>query len=150
MVIPGQAGRDSGPRLVLPELGDIADDAFIDNHCFSYGGERDVGGQRSIEVDFRPAERVTQPDIEGSLFFDPVSFLIERGEIRLTKPSPQLLLMLKTVTVETRYGEIAPGIPIMVSYSAVSVPPESDRAKGWTASMTDWRLLAVKWLSGRP
>jgi hypothetical protein len=46
-------GRKSG-GVMLPELADIADTAFTNNHCFWYAGQERFGSDSVVRVDFEP------------------------------------------------------------------------------------------------
>jgi len=136
--------------LMLPELGDFADDAFIANHCFAYGGVERAGGAPDIRIDFAPADKIKQPDIAGSVDLDSATFQIRSAQIVLTKLSPSLRRAMSDVTVESRYSELAPGIPMMSAYSSTTTFSDSLRALGVAATLTTQRILDVQWLKGKP
>lgn len=60
-------GKVSGVKL--PELADIADTAFTNNHCFSYAGQTRFGADSVVRVDFEPVSWLAKYiDFEGSLY----------------------------------------------------------------------------------
>jgi len=137
--------------LMLPELGDFADDAFIANHCFGYGGLETLDGQTLLRVDFSPADRIRQPDIAGAVYLDTASFQIRRAQITLTKPTSKMLENMTGVTIVDHYTDIAPGIPILSSYTSVQGLAGTMYQFGWGTSMTEERMIGtVQWIGARP
>lgn len=52
-----------------PDARVLLSDAFLDDHCFRLGSGG-VGDTGLIGLEFRPARRVSRPDIEGTLWLD--------------------------------------------------------------------------------
>jgi hypothetical protein len=95
----------------LPTLTDLADRAFLENHCFKYSGVVDQDGKRVHRIDFLPDSLLIAPDVEGSIFMDSASYKITRAEFRLTRGGsikPAILGM----EVTTLYREILPNVAL--------------------------------------
>jgi len=150
MVVMQHDGSGIGEVLILPELGDFADKAFIDNHCFGYGGIEHLEGLPLVRIDFAPADKIKEPDIAGSVYLDSATFQIRRAELALTKPSSWLRQTLTSVAVQTHYTELAPGIPMLSSYASVAGLSDEQQRQGWARSMTTQSILDVQWLKGKP
>src|SRR4051812_22374576 len=55
--------------MAIPELPDLADTAFLNNHCLRYSGKAFVLGDSVIRVDYEPVPWLTKEvDIFGTLF----------------------------------------------------------------------------------
>ena len=95
----------------LPTLTDLADRAFLSNHCFKYSGVVDQDGKRAHRIDFLPDSLLIAPDVEGSIFMDSATYKIIRAEFRLTRGGtvkPAILGM----EVTTLYREILPNVAL--------------------------------------
>jgi hypothetical protein len=95
----------------LPTLTDLADRAFLTNHCFKYAGVVDQEGKRAHRIDFLPDSLLIAPDVEGSIFMDSATYKIVRAEFRLTRGGtvkPAILGM----EVTTLYREILPNVAL--------------------------------------
>jgi hypothetical protein len=68
--------------MYLPTFADLGDSAFDAAHCFAYMGTE----QHEIRIDFRPADRITVPDVSGSVYLDTARYLVRRAVFHLTKP----------------------------------------------------------------
>jgi hypothetical protein len=98
-------------QVKLPTLPDLADSVFDANHCFRLVGLDTLEGEIYVRVDFRPDERLVEPDADGSAYLDPVSYLIQYLKIRLTHPD-RAVADLVSLTAKVRFREIAPSIVI--------------------------------------
>src|SRR5262249_39914331 len=58
----------------LPELADFANESFLTNHCFDYGGTEAIDGDTLLRVDFVPAPAIHSPDVAGSIYLDQKTF----------------------------------------------------------------------------
>jgi hypothetical protein len=94
--------------MYLPTFGDLADPAFDAAHCFAYMGER----KGEIRIDFRPAERIVQPDVAGSVYLDATRYIVRRADFHLTKPR-KLDPPVAGFDVQTTFQEIVPAVPIL-------------------------------------
>jgi hypothetical protein len=94
--------------MYLPTFGDLGDSAFDAAHCFAYMGQK----KGEIRIDFRPADRIAAPDVEGSIFLDASKYILRRAIFRLTKPK----LVSSSViglTITTTFDEAMPLVPIL-------------------------------------
>jgi hypothetical protein len=98
-------------EVKLPTLPDLADSAFVANHCFRLVGLDTLEGEVYVRVDFRPDERLVEPDADGSAYLDPITYLIQYLTIRLTHPD-RAIVELVNLTAKVRFREIAPSIVI--------------------------------------
>lgn len=101
-------------KMIVPQLVDFADDAFMDNHCFRYAGLSNIDGARRIQLDFEPIKGMRTPDVRGSMYLDTASYALTRTTLLADVPSP----MHPTeetleVTVDTWFREILPALPII-------------------------------------
>jgi hypothetical protein len=117
---PGELiGWGTGPQgdrarvMQLPSLPDLADSAFIANHCFAFGGMVDRDGRRFLRVSFRAAEDLRTPDIDGDADLDPDSYQLRTVAVHLTRPDramPGLASASATIQLTELYSNlIVPG-----------------------------------------
>jgi hypothetical protein len=102
----------------LPELPDIADSAFINNHCFRYAGRALVGADSVIRVEFEPVPWLDREyDIMGTLYLKLDGYQMVGSFTRLNRLRPQgYRAGLEEYFVESRFREIVPGIPLLDWY----------------------------------
>lgn len=134
----------------LPTLASFADDAFLANHCFYNGGLETVDGTELLRVDFVTASRIREPDVDGSMYLDPVNFQIRRALLRLSKV-PAGVRGLAGLQATTLFGEILPSVPVIAAVSSVNQFDTKGRpTDGAVRAFEDQRLIAVTFLKGRP
>lgn len=139
-----------GLMLNLPTLASFADDAFLANHCFYNGGLEVVDGVDLLRVDFVAASRIRDPDVDGSMYLDPVNFQIRRSLLHLSK-LPRGVAGLTGVDATTLFGEILPSVPVIAAVSSVNHLETGGRhPTGPVRAFEDQRLVAVTFLKGRP
>ena len=102
-----------------------------------------------MRVDFTPADKIGDPDVSDRCI-SILRRLIRRAEISLTKLSFGLRAAMSGITVDTRYSEVAPGIPIMSAFVSVAQSSEAQRRSGWATTTTSQVVINVQWLKGRP
>jgi hypothetical protein len=96
--------------LRIPEIVHFASDEFVRNHCF-WGPWSDVVGSDSlIRIDFGAADKLDDPDVDGSVWLDRQTLVLRRTELRLTK-IPREVRGIADVTVTTIFDEVLPGAP---------------------------------------
>lgn len=100
--------------MYLPAFRDLADPGFLKVHCFSSGGTEAAGGNRVLRIDFRPADTITVPDVEGSIYLDSARLIVRRAVFRMTKPEAAPVPVLG-LTVTATYREVVPLIPVVDS-----------------------------------
>jgi Carboxypeptidase regulatory-like domain len=103
----------------LPTLSDFASDEFVQNHCFRYGGETETPDGPAVRIDFRAADRLSSPDVNGTILLDAKSFQIRRAELRLSK-IPSALKKVAEVNVTTLFREVEPSVIVFSEVHGVS------------------------------
>ena len=106
-------------QLNIPGLRDLADTAFHRSHCFTYGGLETIADTEYVRVDFRVASSLHDPDIDGSAYLDPESYLLRRAVVRLTHPG-KVNRAMKELEVTSWFHEIAPAVVILADLTAVT------------------------------
>lgn len=117
----------SGPWKVMAthlirttELSDLGNATFIANHCFTLAGTDTLGGQPLVRIDFEPATKITTADMAGSAYLDPETFQVRYTITSITRPEHSELADLQSIISFTRFGSIAPGVPLQDSLSVVT------------------------------
>ena len=103
----------------LPTLSDFASDDFVKNHCFRYGGEEQTPEGGAVRIDFRAAERLKSPDVNGTILLDAKSYQIRRAELRLSHV-PTALHKVAAVDVTTLFREVEPSVLVFSEVHGVS------------------------------
>ena len=106
----------------LPALAELADSAFVHNHCFRLAGRDTMGGEVFVRVDFEPAVRLRPSDVAGAAYLELGSYQLRYTRVRLTRPERALPGVLGLV-VTTRFREIVPGIVLHDRVRAVTTLP---------------------------
>ncbi|HET9387434.1 MAG TPA: carboxypeptidase regulatory-like domain-containing protein [Gemmatimonadales bacterium] len=129
------------------ELEDLGNETFIANHCFRLAGLDTLGGTALVRIDFEPAQRIRTADMAGSAFLHPDTYELRYTITSLTRPERSALADVRSLTFQTRFRNIAPGVPLQDSLTAVTTyrygPPR--RAKIETQ-----RTLDVRFRRGPP
>jgi hypothetical protein len=114
-VIRRGEGVDAGEWVVaLPELPDIADTAFTNNHCFRYAGQTHFGSDSVIAVEFEPVPRLSDADIEGTLYLRVDTYQLVGSVTALNRIPPRFRRSgLREYHVRARFGEIVSGVPVL-------------------------------------
>lgn len=113
--------RTAARILKLPTLSDLADSAFLSNHCFSFGGASQRGQDRIVRFEFRPADTLRMADIEGDVELDARTYQVRRATIKLTRAGramPGLLSAADTMT----FSELFPNIVVPRRVEGTLVP----------------------------
>jgi len=149
LVIGG--GRRAGPVMMnIPTLVNFADKSFLENHCFHNGGLETVDNIELLRVDFVAASRIKEPDVDGSMYLDPVTFQIRRSALRLTKIPAGLAGLVETEAV-TIFGEVLPSIPVVADIASVNrFRANPNRPQAEASANERQRLLRVQFTKGMP
>jgi hypothetical protein len=126
----------------IPELPDIADTAFTNNHCFRYAGRALVGTDSVIRVEFEPVPWLDREfDLYGTLYLRVDGYQMVGSFTRLNRLRPEgYRAGYQEYFVEARFKEIVPGIPITDSWELVN-------RHGTRPSVVQRsRVIGVKWL----
>jgi hypothetical protein len=142
--------RSASLMMNIPTLVNFADKAFLENHCFYNGGLENVDGVELLRVDFIASARIKDPDVDGSMYLDPVSFQIQRSVLRLSKIPAGIAGLAETEAV-TRFGEVLPSIPVIADISSVNRFQTTGNNPLTEASANErQRLLKVQFVKGIP
>ena len=103
----------------LPTLSDFASDEFVKNHCFRYGGEENTPDGDAVRIEFRAAQKLTSPDVNGTILLDAKSYQIRQAELRLS-PVPSALRRVAAVDVTTLFREVEPSVLVFSEVHGVN------------------------------
>ena len=102
------------------DLEDLGNEDFIANHCFHLAGRDTIGGETLVRIDFEPAIRIGAADMAGAVFLDPTTYEMRYTLTTLTEPYRSPLTDVKSMAFRTRFKNIAPGVPLQDSLTAVT------------------------------
>jgi len=155
---PGRVvGWGVGPRgtrtraIQLPSLPDLADSAFIANHCFGFGGtvERD-DGRRLLRVTFRASEDLRSSDVDGHADLDPDTYQLRTLSTRLTRPG-RAMTGVASASATIELTELFPGLLVPGSVRSVVEPTIDARGLPPVRSFVDvQRLLRARFIRASP
>lgn len=144
---PGE--REGRWMMHLPQLSDLADDAFVGAHCFHVMGEEQKEGASLLRVEARASERIRGADVDLTVWLDPRDFQLRYASFRLTNFS-QRFPTLVSVESEVSYTEVAPFIPVMYETRARNVDGRGRAEARRTIFYEDQRILELTFLRERP
>lgn len=122
-----------------PELADVADTAFTNNHCFRYAGQTQFEGDSVIAVEFDPVPRLSKSmDLAGTIYLRAEGYQLVGLMVRLT-PLRGAFSHMAAYTHRTVFKEIVPGIPVAPEYELANV----HRATPSFVQTT--RLIEIMW-----
>jgi hypothetical protein len=96
----------------IPSISDLADDTFVDNHCFHVAGLEEKEGQQLLRLDILAAARLRSVDADVVVWLDPRDYQLRHATFTLTKSPPEVLGLL-FATSKVRYVELIPFVPVM-------------------------------------
>lgn len=134
-------------EMRIPELIDLADPAFLANHCFRYAGIERVDSAPAYRIDFKPSSDLNGPDVEGSAFIDSSSYMIRESIFRLTKPD-KLRPPIIGIEVTTLYHQIFNGVALFGQIN--SAQPLTRNEMLHTTQTQNQRLIAVRFYGRTP
>lgn len=141
-------GAIVGESLVIPQLEDFADTAFVAAHCFRYRGLERVESTSMIRVDVEPIKSIRTPDVRGSLYLDPATYQIRRSVLSFeyhsaTRPNAYL-----DAEVETWFREYRPAVVVIDRVTAKMIARDSfsHQRVANRAAIESQRFLAVHFL----
>jgi hypothetical protein len=111
------------------ELQDLGNASFIANHCFRLVGRDSVGGETLVRIDFEPATRIRSADMAGAAFLDPNTYELRYTTTWLTRPEQSSLISVRSMNFRTRFRNIARGVPLQDSLTAITTYPDSRQKK---------------------
>lgn len=136
----GSTTAGASREVRIPTLSDLADDVFLRNHCFSYGGIEVVGDYAAYRIDFTPGSGIDNPDFEGSAYLDVQTYMIRKAVFRVTHPERA---NIAGISLTTTYREIFPGVALV--YTVRGVQPT-----GKIDMIDEQHLIDVKFLGNSP
>jgi hypothetical protein len=143
--------RGEGPNAALwlvrlPELPDLADTAFTNNHCFWYAGQTRFESDSVIRVDFEPVPWLAQHvDLEGSIYLRTDGYQLV-GLVTKLNRIPAQFPALREYSVRARFSEIVSGVPVLVEWGLSN----TYRNSRTPARIETGRVIGVKWLAPTP
>jgi Carboxypeptidase regulatory-like domain len=152
---PGGVVRNRGrigAWVNIPTLDVFADQHFVDAHCFWYAGLEPVNGDTLLRIDFRVADRIHEPDLDGSMYLDPQTYLIHESRLRLSR-LPRSLDHGDSAIMVTRFDELLPGVPFIADVlSTLHIKPgvHGTGPARLIETEEERRRTAVKFLRERP
>jgi len=101
--------------MSLPEVPDLADTAFTNNHCFHYAGQTRWETDSVVKVDFEPVPWLDKEvDIKGSLYLKVDGYQLVASTAMLNRIPAQLrAAQLTEVSVRAKFTEFVSGIPVL-------------------------------------
>jgi hypothetical protein len=135
--------------MYLPTLEDFASAEFERNHCFSFGGRDDSADGALVRIDFRAADRIHVPDVNGAFLLDAASYQIRRAELFLSR-MPGGSTRLAVVRVTTVFREIQRGILAFSDVHAVRTFVRTRSLLDPVEAVEDQVLLDFSWIRAAP
>lgn len=134
----------------IPTLLQLAERAFLENHCFANAGADVVAGHAVVRIDFSASAKIKPPDVSGSIYLDRETFQIRRSTLRLTR-IPDETPQIAAVEVVTDFSEVVPSISIPATIRSVHVL-HTDRTRPILPDTTyeTQRMLRVSFLRSKP
>lgn len=131
-------------------LANLADESFVDGHCFKYAGADSVGPYATVRIHFEPLASIDGPDYEGDLWLDATTAQPRRLRYRVTN-------MKKDWNPSRLEGTTyykAPVTGFVVADSSMGFWWERPDGQSDSPPPPDARqmlkLRAIKWLKGKP
>ena len=138
-------GRMEG--VMLPELADIADTAFTNNHCFWYAGQERFGSDSVVRVDFEPVPWLAREvDFEGSIFVRVDGYQLVGMVTRLNRMPKEWSGRFQGYGTRARFDELVSGVPVLADFEITNTFRDSPVAVVVQRS----RVLGIRWLAAPP
>jgi hypothetical protein len=150
-VITRSADVRSGSDYVMhiPTLDVVTDSLFLNGHCFTNGGRVDVDGLPRLRVDFQSDPSIAGPDVDGSMYLDPVTFQIRRSVVRLSR-RPRQFPQVDSLEVTTDFDEVYPSLPIITAIRSRTRLYTPRRPTAARATIEQQQLVALSFRGPRP
>ena len=119
-VRPGTFNGRAVQHVYLPELTDLADTAFTNNHCFSFGGQERFDADSVVRVDFEPVPWLAREvDIEGQIYLRATDYQLVGMVVRLNR-IPRENRVLRDHSTRTRFTELVSGISVPAEWLLIN------------------------------
>ena len=139
-------GRRLG-GVMLPELADIADTAFTNNHCFWYAGQERFDSDSVVRVDFDPVPWLAREvDLEGSIFVGVDGYQLVGMITRLNRMPREWERTLQGYGTRARFDELVSGVPVLADFEITNTFRDSPVPTVVQRS----RVIGVRWLPSPP
>ncbi|HEY4131804.1 MAG TPA: carboxypeptidase-like regulatory domain-containing protein, partial [Gemmatimonadaceae bacterium] len=153
---PGRVIEETalGRSVNVPTIAVFAQEDFLRTHCFwlaSSGADSSADATTALRIEFRAASRITDPDLDGTIYLDPKSFAIRRALLRVSNLA-RYSDEFDSVTVNTEFTELYPGVPIVTAidgYNHYSAPVTRD-GKARLALLERQRVVSIDFSKGPP
>jgi hypothetical protein len=132
----------------IPTLIDFADHNFLVQHCFHFGGIQTVDETPLIRIDVVAAERIKEPDVNGTIYLHPETFQVHRSVLRLSRPHKDFRDMTD-LDVTTTFEEIMPSISIISHVRSVQTMAPAAKTD-FDAAYEEQRLISFQFLRKKP
>lgn len=148
-------GRSSSPGMRaewvmrIPSISDLAEEAFIENHCFHVAGLEEKEGARLLRIDIIAAERLRGVDVNVVAWLEPGDYRLRYATFTLTKPPPQVRGLLHSVTKAT-YREQLPFVPVLEELLAENTVEQGRSGAGTRVMVERQRMRALHYTAARP
>jgi len=141
IIYPGEGAYAGRWVIKLPELPDLADTAFTNNHCFWYAGQERLGSDSVIRVDFEPVPWLAREvDLLGSIYLRADGYQLVGLFTKLNRTPPQNRA-LREYSVRARFREIVSGVPVLAEWELTNTFRNSRPPFVQTGRVTE-----VKWV----
>jgi hypothetical protein len=142
--VPGRVwwplGNNGGVQQ--PEIADVADTAFTNNHCFWYGGQTRFGTDSVIQVDFEPVSWLAKGvDLEGSMYLRMDGYRLVGMVTRLNR-IPREWRNMTAYGTRARFDEVASGVPMLAEWEVTN----TFRGSREPTVVATGRVTGVRWL----
>jgi len=134
----------------LPTLADFASDEFVKSHCFRYGGEEQTSDGSAVRINFRAADRLGSPDVNGTILLDATLYQIRRADLQLFKIPFELSKDVAAVSVTTLFREVEPSVLVFSNVHGKSTMIPTRNRKNYIETPEDQVLLDFSFLRADP
>jgi hypothetical protein len=130
----------------LPELADVADTAFTNNHCLWYAGQERFGADSVIRVDFEPVPWLAKEvDLEGSIYLRVDGYRLVGMDTRLNR-IPREFRGLQGYATRARFDEVVSGVPMLAEWELTN----THRGAREPVVVETGKVIRVRWLDSLP
>ncbi len=133
----------------IPSIGDLAEDVFIDNHCFHVAGLEEKEGQQLLRIDIVAAERLRSADVNVVAWLDPRDFQLRYATFVLSRIPRQFTGLLQSSNKVT-YVELIPFVPVMQLMLAENLVQFDGPPKSTRTFIERQRILQLAFLGEKP
>jgi hypothetical protein len=138
-------------QLHVPTIAVFAQEEFLRAHCF-WLETPGTDSRAALKIEFRAAARISDPDLDGTIYLDPATFMIRRLVLRLANIA-RYSDEYDSVSVDTRFSELYPGVPIVTAidgFDHYARPAASREGRTRLAFLERQRVVAIEFTRGAP